>query len=470
MLFSSIVFIFYFLPVVLMLYYLTFWSRTVQNVLLLVVSLFFYAWGEPVYVYLMLGSILFNYVMGRVIHIIQKKYVLGITIIGNLSTLFIFKYLNFVIRNVNDSLGSRHQITIPQIALPIGISFFTFQAMSYVIDVYRGTVKVQKNPFYLGLYVSFFPQLIAGPIVRYSTIEEQIMNREETWQKFSAGTCRFIIGLAKKVLISNNMAVIADHIFSMQEQAAVPVTLAWLGAIAYTIQILYDFSGYSDMAIGLGLMFGFKFEENFNYPYISRSISEFWRRWHISLGTWFKEYVYFPLGGSRVKNKDKMVRNLLIVWALTGIWHGAEWTFIFWGLLNFAFIMCEKLFDFERSDIHPAWKHCYCMFVVILGWVLFRSVDLVQAGSYIANMFGLGGAGFFSDYTGMFIRENLLFLISGIVFATPVMRRTNRYVYDQKRGFKALEIAYPVALLTLFAVCVSYLVKGTYNPFIYFNF
>lgn len=470
MLFSSIIFIFYFLPVVLMLYYMTFWSRRVKNILLLLVSLFFYAWGEPMYVFLMIGSILFNYLMGILIDAFHKKILLLVTIAGNLGVLFWFKYLNFFVRNVNEALGPKHQISIPNIVLPIGISFFTFQAMSYVIDVYRKEVNVQKNPFYLGLYVSFFPQLIAGPIVRYSTIEEQITNRKETWEKFSVGSCRFITGLSKKVLISNSMAAIADRIFTMQEHGAIAVSLAWLGAIAYTLQIYYDFSGYSDMAIGLGLMFGFKFDENFNYPYISKSIGEFWRRWHISLGTWFKEYVYFPLGGSRVKNKDKMVRNMLVVWTLTGIWHGAEWTFIFWGLLNFVFLLFEKMFGFEQSSI-PDWiKHCYCMFIVTLGWVLFRSVNLVQAGHYIANMFGLGNGGLWSDDTWMFVKENFVFFVLGILFSMPIARNTNEYLYHRKSGYCMIEYCYPVVVVTLLFLCISYLVKGTYNPFIYFNF
>lgn len=470
MLFSSIIFLFYFLPVVLVLYYGTFWSRRMQNTLLLLVSLFFYGWGEPKYVFLMIGSIVFNYVMGMLIHRYQKGFLLVLTIAGNLGVLFVFKYLSFFVRNLNEATAYRYQITVPNIVLPIGISFFTFQAMSYVIDVYRNNVKVQKNPFYLGLYVSFFPQLIAGPIVRYATIEEQIMNRKETWQKFSVGSCRFIMGLSKKVLISNNMAVIADRIFSMQGQQNIPVSLAWLGAIAYTLQIYYDFSGYSDMAIGLGLMFGFKFEENFNYPYISQSIGEFWRRWHISLGTWFKEYVYFPLGGSRVENKDKMVRNMLVVWALTGIWHGAEWTFIFWGLFNFVFLMLERLLDFESSEVPTAIKRLYCMLLVTLGWVLFRSTDLVQAGRYIATMFGFGKAGFSSHYTWMFIRENLLFLLAGIIFSMPIAQKTNAYIYKQKSRFQVLEVCYPFLLIALFVISISYLVKGTYNPFIYFNF
>lgn len=382
--------------------------------------------------------------------------------------LFIFKYLTFVIRNINKY--QNNPITVPNMVLPIGISFFTFQALSYVIDVYRKSGVVQKNPFYVGLYISFFPQLVAGPIVKYSTIAEQIKNRKETWEKFSVGTCRFITGLGKKVLISNSMAIVADRIFGMSEISPIAASLAWIGSIAYTLQIFYDFSGYSDMAIGMGLMFGFKFEENFNYPYISKSISEFWRRWHISLGSWFKDYVYFPLGGSRVSNKDKMIRNLLVVWLLTGIWHGAEWTFIVWGLLNFVFIALEKIISFEKIENIGIFKHIYTLFLVNLGWVIFRSLNLYEAGKYISYMFGLSYNGFFSDYTLMFIKEYSVFFILGIVFSTPIAKYANKLIVENTKGTKLLEYVYPFAIMILFIIVLSYLVKGSYNPFIYFNF
>ena len=346
MLFSSIVFLFYFLPVVLALYYLFRFSVPIKNMILLVASLFFYAWGEPWFVFVMLISIMGNYVLALLVDHARGKdktarFYVGLSVVLNIGLLFVFKYLDFLIRNINQASGM--EIPLTGLTLPIGISFFTFQAMSYVIDVYRGNGTVQKNPFYVALYIAFFPQLIAGPIVRYETIAEQIKNRVETLDKFSVGTCRFIAGLGKKVLLSNNFAVIADYIFNCYQGGGCPVTLAWLGSFAYTLQLFFDFSGYSDMAIGLGLMFGFKFEENFNYPYISKSIGEFWRRWHISLGTWFKEYIYFPLGGSKVKNMDIVLRNMLVVWVFTGIWHGAEWTFLIWGLLNFAALCLNVL-------------------------------------------------------------------------------------------------------------------------------
>lgn len=442
MIFSSVAFLFYFLPVALILYYGLFFSNPLKNGILLILSLIFYAWGEPKFVLLMILSIVVNYFLALIIDIIRDKkslakFFLLISCIYNLGMLFIFKYLTFVIRNINKY--QNNPITVPNMVLPIGISFFTFQALSYVIDVYRKSGVVQKNPFYVGLYISFFPQLVAGPIVKYSTIAEQIKNRKETWEKFSVGTCRFITGLGKKVLISNSMAIVADRIFSMSEISPIAASLAWIGSIAYTLQIFYDFSGYSDMAIGMGLMFGFKFEENFNYPYISKSISEFWRRWHISLGSWFKDYVYFPLGGSRVSNKDKMIRNLLVVWLLTGIWHGAEWTFIVWGLLNFVFIALEKIISFEKIENIGIFKHIYTLFLVNLGWVIFRSLNLYEAGKYISYMFGLSYNGFFSDYTLMFIKEYSVFFILGIVFSTPIAKYANKLIVENTKGTKLLE-------------------------------
>lgn len=473
MLFSSIVFLFYFLPIVLVTYYLLRKSYRLKNIFLLVASLFFYAWGEPWFVLIMILSIMLNYIFALIIDKYRDKksiarLILILTCVTNLGILFVFKYLGFTIRTINEM--ARLNLSIPNIILPIGISFFTFQAMSYVIDVYREDGKVQKNPLYVALYISFFPQLIAGPIVRYSTIADQMDNRKETWQKISIGTCRFITGLGKKVLIANNMAIIADRIFQMNTDAGVVASLAWLGSIAYTLQIFFDFSGYSDMAIGLGLMFGFKFEENFNYPYISKSVTEFWRRWHISLGTWFKDYVYFPLGGSRVSNKDKIIRNLFVVWMLTGIWHGAEWTFILWGLSNFVFISMEKFFGIDRMEKHKILRNIYTLFIINLNWVIFRSKNLIEARKFILNMFGVLGNGFWSDYTLMFLKEYSLFLIGGIIFSIPIAKRINKFIVEGRRGSILLEVGYPFVVITLFLICVSYLTKGTYNPFIYFNF
>ncbi|MGB5824686.1 MAG: MBOAT family protein [Proteocatella sp.] len=472
MLFSSIIFLFYFLPVTMILYYALKFSRPLQNIVLLGLSLFFYSWGEPKFVAIMVLSVIMNYIFGILVDRHRKdsfksKLILTSMCIYNVGVLFIFKYMNFVIRNLNSATDINLPVT--NIVLPIGISFFTFQAMSYVIDVYRQDASVQKNPFYLGLYISFFPQLIAGPIVRYQTVDRQIREREETWKKFSVGMCRFVTGLGKKILIANNMAIIADYIYVMNGQGYIPVSLAWLGSIAYTFQIFFDFSAYSDMAIGLGLMFGFKFDENFNYPYISKSISEFWRRWHISLGSWFRSYVYFPLGGSRVANKDRVVRNLFIVWLLTGIWHGAEWTFLIWGLLNFTFIVFEKLFMVEKSEKYGTLKHIYTLLAVNFGWVVFRSQNIVEAGRYFKSMFGASGF-FWSDYTYMFIKEYWIFFIGAVIFSMPFARRANLNIAADDKFSAVFRAFYPVAMAALFMICVTYLVKGSYNPFIYFNF
>lgn len=343
MLFSSSVFLFLFLPVVLLVYYLPLrrW-RQGQNVFLLLASLGFYAWGEPWFVLVMLGSILANYGFGLWVDACKRAGrtcapPLVTALAVNLGILFVFKYLTFTLGILN-RLGAA--FVIPGIELPIGISFFTFQALSYVLDVHRDRGEVQRSPLKVGLYISFFPQLIAGPIVKYETVAQQIDHRKEIWADFSAGCSRFIVGLGKKVLLSNQLAVVADRAFGQGD--GLSASFAWLGALCYTLQIYYDFSGYSDMAIGLGKMFGFHFLENFNYPYISRSITEFWRRWHISLSTWFRDYVYFPLGGSRVNSKAKHIRNLFVVWLLTGVWHGANWTFLAWGLFYFVLLVLEK--------------------------------------------------------------------------------------------------------------------------------
>lgn len=474
MLFSSIVFLLYFLPCVLLIYYACSFSRKLQNIILLLASLFFYAWGEVKFVFIMILSIFINYVLGILIDKFRnyekkQKAILIIMCIYNLGILFLFKYLPFVIENINELSG--YNFEVPKITIPLGISFFTFQVISYVIDVYRGDAKVQKNIFYLGLYISFFPQLIAGPIIRYNTIENEIRNRKESRYKFGVGFCRFVTGLSKKVLISNSMAAIVDNIFTMNTNMNIPITLAWLGSIAYTFQIFFDFSGYSDMAIGLGLMFGFHFDENFNYPYISKSITEFWRRWHISLGIWFRDYVYFPLGGSRVDSKEKVVRNLLVVWLLTGVWHGAGWNFIIWGLLNFLFISIEKTMDFDDWNISNKLKHVYALFFINLGWVIFRAPDLAQAGKYISCMFGIRNRGhLFSSYAYMFLKENIVFFIGAVIFSTPICRKCNKFLVDKAKYFNIFEEAYPIAIAGLLFICLSYLAKGSYNPFIYFNF
>ncbi len=472
MLFSSVTFLFYFLPLILVLYYIFRFNTKIKNFILLVFSLFFYAWGEPKFILIMITSIISNYIFALFVDKFRDnkkvvKWILIATCAVNLGILYVFKYLAFTVGLLNSIAGTN--IIVPTILLPIGISFFTFQALSYVIDVYRNTGKVQKNIFDLALYISFFPQLVAGPIVRYQTVADQIDNRKETIDKFSIGCSRFITGLGKKILISNSMAAVADKIYYINDMSEITMSLAWVGAIAYTLQIFYDFSGYSDMAIGLGLMFGFKFDENFNYPYISKSITEFWRRWHISLSTWFKEYVYIPLGGSRVKNKDIMVRNLFVVWLCTGIWHGASLTFIVWGLFNFVLILIEKIIDFEKLKISKIVKHIYALIMINISWVLFRAVDLDAAKRFFTGMLTPVN-GFYSDYTIMFIREYAVIFIIAIVFTTPIAKKINFNIQKERVGYNIYHTMYPIIIMSVFIICVTYLVVGTYNPFIYFNF
>ena len=470
MLFSGSEFLFFFLPGVIFSYYvLCGKNRCLQNMLLLIASLFFYAWGEPRFVFVMMLSILANWFFGLLVHRFKSRKAAGRTIITaatvfNLGVMFVFKYMLFALNTANSLFGI--SLSVPVIALPIGISFFTFQAFSYVLDVKRGVGEVQRNPIYVGLYVSFFPQLIAGPIVRYETIAYEIKHRKETLDDFTSGVTRFIVGFLKKVLLANTMAVIAKNAFDSQDTLS--VGLAWLGVFAYAFQIYFDFSGYSDMAIGMGKMFGFHFLENFDYPYISKSISEFWRRWHISLGTWFRDYVYFPLGGSRVASKARLVFNLFVVWLLTGIWHGANWTFILWGLMYFALITFEKLTGFEQKLKKFGWlKYIYTMTFVLFGWVLFRAQNLTAAGEYFMAMFGLAGNPLIDDALRVNLYQNLVFLAACAVFSLPTAKLLREKIDNRS---KAAEIIYVIVLMTLLLVAVSYLVKGSYNPFIYFNF
>lgn len=464
MVFSSTVFLFLFLPVVLAVYYNpVFKGRGFRNTVLLFASLFFYAWGEPVFVFVMLISIVFNWMFGILVDKYEnkkkRKLALTFSVIFNLSIMFVFKYLTFVTVNIAHLI--KNNDIIVKIALPIGISFFTFQMMSYVFDVYYGKAKVQKNLFYVGLYVSMFPQLIAGPIVRYQTVAEEINNRKENSFEFTEGFMRFVIGLGKKILISNYVGKLADIAFGAD--TGLSVMMAWLGAISYTLQIYFDFSGYSDMAIGLGKMFGFHFLENFDYPYISKSITEFWRRWHMTLGTWFRDYVYIPLGGNRV-SKARNILNIFIVWFLTGVWHGANWTFIVWGLLYFVLLIFEKLTGFHKKT---GWyMHIYTMLFVMLGWVLFRSDSISSAISYIGNMFGIGATGFI-DLTFMdSVKNSAAILVVAIIFSTPI---TN-FVSAKINNTQLKNIVLAVSTAVIFVVSVLICIKATYNPFIYLNF
>jgi len=441
MVFSSSVFLLLFLPIVIAIYYNpVVKARSFRNVFLLLASLAFYAWGEPVFVFIMFASIAVNWMLA--LNINKAKLVIAIAL--DIGLLFVFKYANFTAGNLG--------LVIPKISLPIGISFFTFQMLSYMIDVYRGKAQPQKNFLNCALYISLFPQLVAGPIVRYTDIEKQINNRKETWDDFSEGLKRFMVGLGKKLLIANNCALAADAAFdSFGNGVEIGTAFAWLGAVAYTLQIFFDFSGYSDMAIGLGRMFGFKFLENFNYPYISASITEFWRRWHISLSSWFRDYVYIPLGGSRVGKKSRLFFNLLAVWLLTGVWHGANWTFIAWGLGYFVFLASEK-FVLPIEKFPKPLAHIYTMLIVICLWVAFRANSLGDAADYYAVMFG--GSLFISEDFWFYLNSLKLYFAFSILFCFPIVKK------------QLPSIAY----IVLFILCFMSVVKGGYNPFIYFNF
>lgn len=558
MLFASSIFIFGFLPLILTLYYICKKNRKLSNIILLIASLAFYAFGEPRFVIIMMISIIINWWLGMKIsktrknlhivdkrtnidsdpniyenedyqlenktniHIVNKtvkqkqKTWLAIGIVFNIAIIFIFKYLMFVMGIVNQVTPL--SMEIPLINLPIGISFYTFQSISYLIDVYREKGQVQKNLLNVALYIAFFPQLIAGPIVRYETIANQLEGRKESFALFSEGVRRFIVGLGKKVIIANQMALIADAAHAANAGGQISIAFAWLGSIAYTLQIYYDFGGYSDMAIGLGKMFGFEFLENFNYPYISKSITEFWRRWHISLSTWFRDYVYIPLGGSRVKSPTRHICNIFIVWLLTGIWHGAAWNFIAWGLGYFVLLIIEKYVFARMKTLNKngnkntnkscekhklstilinTLKTIYTLFFVNLGWVLFRAEGLGAAWSYIKSMFGvittdvlanntlsinnsintltkLSGKIVIENQFYLLLDEKIVFIILGILFSMPLIKILEEKLekFSEKNKFLYIieNIASSAVYLAILMITVSFLLKETYNPFIYFNF
>lgn len=474
MVFSGLLFTFLFLPIVIILYYLA--KEQYRNYILLIASLLFYSYGEPLFVFVMFASIVINYFLALAItyyredtKIINSKFFLTISIVTNIGILFVFKYLDFAVSICNDIFHT--SIAAMNIPLPIGISFFTFQALSYVIDVYRGTVKVQKNPLFFALYISFFPQLIAGPIVRYSTIEEQITNRKCTVEGFANGAKRFMTGYAKKVILANNLAVVAKEVFAMDIKSTNPLIL-WIGSICFSLQILYDFSGYSDMAIGLGHIFGFEFLENFDYPYISKSVTEFWRRWHMSLGQWFRDYVYIPLGGSRV-SAGRHVVNMLIVWLLTGIWHGANYTFLLWGLEYFILLVIEKYVvkpDAHKNMVFKGIWQCFTLLSIDFGWVMFNSSNWRDGIRYCLAMFGKYGVHFtFNDIVLKYCREYGFFIIMGLLFATPITRILEVKVSNLKNG-QIMNILVPVVYGIVFLWAVSFIILGAHNPFIYFNF
>ena len=468
MLFSSIVFLFTFLPAVVILYYLL--PVRFRNVILLLASLVFYAWGEPVYLFLMLLSILFNYFSGLdIARNLQDKRAakrsLVFNLIINLAVLGFFKYEGFLLDTLNGILPVH--ISYHALPLPIGISFYTFQILSYIIDVYRGNVKVQTNLPNFALYVTMFPQLIAGPIVQYADVDEQLASREVSRTKFGEGSMYFIRGLAKKVLLANTSGMIFTEVSGLAK-GNIAVMTAWLGAFAYMFQIYFDFSGYSDMAIGLGKMFGFEFNMNFNYPYVSKSITEFWRRWHISLSSWFRDYVYIPLGGSRV-SKIKHIRNLLIVWFLTGLWHGAAWNFVAWGLYYGVILIIEKYLLSPVLDRLPdVVRHIYSIVLVVIGWVLFFSSSFGQAADYIRVMFGAGAHGFADRESMYLLTSNLILWLILIFGSTPLVHFRYEHMLRTKKWNTT--IINSVVYAALFIVCIAYLVTETYNPFLYFRF
>lgn len=473
MLFSSLSFLFVFLPAVLIINFLL--KENYRNYFLLLASLVFYAWGEPKFVVVMITSILLNYVFGLLVgsHRQRAKLWVSLAVISNMSILFIFKYLNFAISNIDKIFED----LLPQteIVLPIGISFFTFQAMSYVIDVYRGHAKVQKNPFYLGLYISLFPQLIAGPIVRYTEIEAQIMSRFVSKESFGEGVRRFIIGFNKKIIIANNLAIVTDWAFASLGEGTASIVGIWLGAVCYALQIYFDFGGYSDMAIGLGKMLGFDFQENFIYPYSKGSIKGFWTENHISLCTWFRDYIYIPLGGSRGSTL-KTVRNMFVIWAITGIWHGANWIFLGWGLVYFVLLVIERYARLPERFKTNCGKILYRIFalvmLVILNGVLFRNAGTAVTIEYISSMFALNQIPFISARTIFYLHQYGVIIIFAIIYSASTFRYLKNIIVEKsgKIGYEVFSFVGSVSYIFLFLVAISYLVLGSYNPFIYFNF
>ncbi len=460
MVFSSVVFLFYFLVPVLILYYVL--PRKGRNIVLFAASLLFYAWGEPRYVLLMIFSAAFNYASGLVIgKCSHKKLSLAANVIVNIGILVFFKYTNFVLSWAGALFPQGSPVL--DIALPIGISFYTFQALSYTIDVYREKTEVQKSFIDFGLYLSLFPQLIAGPIVRYNDVALQLRERRESGRMFADGVCRFAAGLCKKVIIANNVGKLWDMV-SGYDLTGLSAAMAWLGVIAFTLQIYFDFSGYSDMAIGLGKMFGFEFLENFNYPYISKSITEFWHRWHMSLSSWFKEYVYIPLGGNR-KGKVRTYINILIVWMLTGLWHGASWNFVMWGLYYALLLILEKLFLKKLLDRIGWASVVYTMFFVVIGWALFAVEDLGGVISYIRAMFNFGYGGFGEEDFLYNLSSYAVTLLLAAFVATGVPKMLF-YRFTPKK----LQCVKYIAAAAGFVLCTAYLVDGTFNPFLYFRF
>lgn len=468
MVFSSLLFIFKFLPITLFLYYIA--PKSIRNIILILASLIFYAWGEPVYIVIMLFAIVFDYTNGLIIekystNIVVKRLGLIASLTVNLGLLSFFKYYGFFVGNF--SALFHLNLTVKSLPLPLGISFYTFQSMSYIIDVYLGKVPAQKKILAYATFVTMFPQLVAGPIVRYIDISKQIDNRKQNLVQFLDGLELFIIGLAKKVLLANNIGILWSSI-KAAPQGEISILTAWIGIVSFTFQIYFDFSGYSDMAIGLAKMLGFELNINFNYPYISRNVTEFWRRWHISLGTWFREYLYIPLGGNR-QGKWKQLRNLFVVWFLTGFWHGANWNFIVWGLYFGGFVVLEKFFLLKWLSNKPRFiGHVYTLLVVIVGWVFFEFDSLTQGLGFIRTMFGIGTNKLIDGHSIYYLYTNGILLIILALCSTPLMRHL---LIKFKKTMKVTgTIAIPIAYMLIVVLCTAFLVNESYNPFLYFRF
>lgn len=468
MVFSSMTFLFGFLPIVLLLYYAA--PSKMKNLLLMISGIFFYAWGEPFYVIIMLFTVLVDYAAGLLMEKCgdngkARLAVLLISVVLNLSLLIVFKYGSFIVQNINSLFGA--QLFDPELPLPIGISFYTFQAMSYTIDLYRRKIKVQRNVINFTAYVTMFPQLIAGPIVLYSDVEHDLGIREVGTSQLADGIGIFIAGLGKKVLLANNIGAVWAIVKAM-DYSTMPAVTAWLGILAFTFQIYYDFSGYSDMAVGMGKMLGFHFPQNFNYPYISKSITEFWRRWHISLSFWFKSYVYIPLGGNR-DGIWKTIRNLLVVWFLTGLWHGASWNFVLWGLYFGVLLIGEKFVWGRLLEKLPGFfRWLYAFLLVVFGWVLFEMNDLASIGGFFSAMFGINGAGFADNQSVYLLVSNLVVFVLAAIGSTQLFAKVKKAFENRTPGMFGL--ANVVGLIGVFAICICYLVTSSYNPFLYFNF
>ena len=461
MLFSSVTFLYYFLPAVLILYFLVPWK--LKNAVLLLASLFFYGWGEPKLLFLMIFTIGLFYGCGLAIYHARSKaasrFWLVVSVVISVALLGLFKYADFFVESFNAVTGL--SVPLLRLALPVGISFYTFQCLSYTIDVYRGNVPAQRDPISFGAYVALFPQLIAGPIVRDVDVARELKERTLSWEDAALGARRFIVGLSKKIILADNFALLANLFRQSDEKS---VLFYWMYAIAFTLNIYFDFSGYSDMAIGLGRILGFRFIENFNYPYLSRSITEFWRRWHMSLGSWFRDYIYIPLGGNRVP-KWRWVFNILVVWMLTGLWHGASWNFVLWGLLYAVVLLAEKWIP-ALKKLPAVLQHLYVMLIVMLGFVLFNAEDLAQAVADIGGLFGAGGVPLVSTPTLYYLKSYGVLFLLGFVGATPLVRNGAAKLSETKLG----AVLEPIVLILLLLVCSAYLVDGSFSPFLYFRF